>query len=121
MAFGDVTTGAESDIEQLTRIARYMVGRWGMSDKVGLVAVLQQDGASPFAAAEGFSQRTRELMDDEVRRIVDEAHKEVVALLHEETERLDALAEALLARETLDELEAYAVADIERPQEALLT
>jgi cell division protease FtsH len=121
MAFGDVTTGAESDIEQLTRIARYMVGRWGMSDKVGLVAVLQQDGASPFAAAEGFSQRTRELMDDEVRRIVDEAHKEVVALLHEESERLDALAEALLARETLDELEAYAVADVERPQEALLT
>jgi len=121
MAFGDVTTGAEGDIEQLTRIARYMVGRWGMSDKVGLVAVLQQDGASPFAATEGFSQRTRELMDDEVRRIVDEAHREVVALLRGESDRLDALAEALLARETLDELEAYAVADIERPREALLT
>jgi cell division protease FtsH len=120
VAFGDFTTGAEGDIDQLTRLARYMVGRWGMSEKVGLVAVFPQDGGSPFAAAEGFSQRTRELLDDEVRRIVDAAHSEVVALLHEERERLDALAEALLAKETLDEDDAYGAAQVERPREAEL-
>ncbi len=120
VAFGDITTGAEGDIDQLTRLARYMVGRWGMSAKVGLVAVLPQDGASPFAAADGFSQRTRELMDDEVRRIVDEAHGDVVALLREERPRLDALAEALLAQETLDEDDAYAAAGVERPRESAL-
>jgi cell division protease FtsH len=115
LAFGDFTTGAEGDIEQLTRLARYMVGRWGMSAKVGLLAVLPQDGASPLAAADGFSQRTRELLDDEVRRIVEEAHEDVVALLREERRRLDALAEALLAKETLDEDDAYEVASVVRP------
>jgi cell division protease FtsH len=60
-------------------------------------------------------------MDDEVRRMVDEAHGEVVALLHDERAKLDALAEALLARETLDEDDAYAAASVERPQEISLT
>jgi len=121
VVFGDITTGAEGDIAQLTTLARYMVGRWGMNSKIGLVAVLPQDGASPFAMADGFSQKTRELMDDEVRRMVDEAHGEVVALLHEERAKLDALAEALLARETLDEDDAYAAASVERPQEISLS
>jgi cell division protease FtsH len=121
LAFGDVTTGAESDIDQLTRLARYMVGRWGMSPKVGLIAVLQDEGASPGAAADGFSQRTRELLDDEVRRIVDDAHGEVLTLLEAERPRLDALADALLARETLDEDDAYAVAGVERQREPSLS
>ena len=81
IVFDNFTTGAEGDIDQLTRLARYMVGRWGMSEKVGLVAVFQQDGGGPFGAADGFSQRTRELLDDEVRRIVDAAHSEVLTLL----------------------------------------
>jgi cell division protease FtsH len=111
VAFGDITTGAEGDIDQITRIARYMVGRWGMSEKVGLVAVLS-DGNQP--SADGFSLRTRELVDEEVLRIVDEAHDEVLALLRSERAKLDALAEALLERETLDEQEAYAVAGVDR-------
>jgi cell division protease FtsH len=118
IVLGNVTTGAESDIEMLTRLARHMVGRWGMSPKMGLLAVLGQDDPTPFAA-DGFSQRTRELLDDEVRRIVDEAYAEVVALLREERFRLDALAEALLAEETLDEDDAYAAASVERPQESV--
>jgi cell division protease FtsH len=121
VVFGDITTGAEGDIAPLTNLARYMVGRWGMNEKIGMIAVLPQDGASPFAMADGFSQKTRELMDDEVRRMVDEAHGEVVALLHDERAKLDALAEALLARETLDEDDAYAAASVERPQEISLT
>jgi cell division protease FtsH len=117
IAFGDVTTGAEADIEVLTRLARHMVGRWGMSPKVGMLAVISQDGSSPFSVADGFSQRTRELLDEEVRRIVEDAHGEVVALLTAERRRLDAIAAALLERETLDEDDVYAVADVERASE----
>src|SRR5262249_59918456 len=104
---------------RIARLARYMVGRWGMSEKLGMLAVLPPDGASPFAAADGFSQRTREILDDEVRRIVDEAHGEVLDLLRSERFRLDALAEALLERETLDEDDAYAVAGVDRPRNAV--
>jgi cell division protease FtsH len=114
LVFGDITTGAERDIEQLTRIARHMVGRWGMSSKIGLVAVLSSDGDQPFTGADGFSLRTRELVDEEVLRIVDDAHSEVLALLGTERTRLDGLAEALLESETLDEEEAYAAAGVER-------
>ena len=113
LAFDDFTTGAERDIQQLTRIARHMVGRWGMSAKMGLVALLPEDD-SPYRGEDAFSQRTHELFDDEVRRIVDEAHTDVIGLLREERERLDSLAQALLERETLDEVDAYAAARILR-------
>src|SRR5260370_20430951 len=78
IVYGKITTGAESDIQQLTQIARQMVGRWGMSDKVGPVTVLPSDGAAPFFP--GVSETSPEmawLVDQEVRRIVDEAHAEV--------------------------------------------
>src|SRR5205807_7514920 len=73
IVYGNVTTGAESDLEQVTRIARSMVGRWGMSDKVGLVSVLPGPGeeGNPFAA-EVASPAPRELIDAEVGRIVEE-------------------------------------------------
>jgi cell division protease FtsH len=116
VAFGDVTTGAEGDIDQVTALARHMVGRWGMSEKVGMLAVLPRDGDSPFSA-DGFSQRTREIVDEEVRRIVNDAYARVVTLLTDERGRLDAIADALLERETLDEDEAYAAARVERPRE----
>ena len=113
IVFGDITTGAESDIQQLTQIARYMVGRWGMSDAVGAVAVIPADGQGPLlpGAAE-VSPRTQELIDAEVRRIVNEAHDETVAMLREHRSSLDSLAEALLEHETLDQDEAYAAAGI---------
>jgi cell division protease FtsH len=119
VAFGDMTTGAEADIDELTRIARYMVGRWGMSARLGLLAVLPQDDR-PSQGLEGFSQRTHEVLDDEVRRIIDEAHEDVLGLLREERERLDALAQALLDRETLDTEDAYAAAGVDQPLERAL-
>ena len=117
IVFGEISTGAESDIEQLTGLARHMVGRWGMSDALGPVAVLPRDGAGPFlpGSAEA-SPETQKLLDDEVRRIVAEAHDEVVGLLTENRSRLDALANALLERETLDEDDAYAAAGVTRSQ-----
>jgi len=111
--YGEPSTGAESDIQQLTGIARQMVGRWGMSDKIGPLAVLPSDGVSPLlpGAAES-SPRTQEIVDEEVRRIVENAHKEVVALLTEKRPQLDSLAQALLEHETLDEDDAYAAAGV---------
>ncbi len=115
LVFGEPTTGAESDIQQVTRIARGMVERWGMSDKVGFLTVAPQDGQSPLLpGAEPVSEATQELIDAEVRRIVDEEQDATERLLARNRERLDSLAEALLERETLDEADAYAAAGIER-------
>ena len=113
IAFGDMTTGAEGDIVQVTQLARHMVGRWGMSAKVGLVAVIS-DGDQPMGA-DGFSLRMRELVDEEVVRLIDEAHDDVLALLARERARLDALTQALLEHETLDEDAAYEAAGVTRP------
>ncbi len=115
IVFGETSTGAESDIQQLTEIARQMVGRWGMSDAVGPVAVIPRDGSGPLlpGAAE-VSPQTQRLVDEEVRRIVDKSHQEVVVLLEENRSKLDSLAAALLDHETLDEADAYAAAGVER-------
>ena len=114
--YGDVTTGAESDLEQVTNIARRMVGRWGMSEVIGPISVLPGPNDEPlFPGSPGqTSSHTQQLVDEEVRRIVDECHVEAVQQLRENRERLDALAHALLERETLDEADAYAVAGVER-------
>jgi cell division protease FtsH len=115
VVFGSPTTGAESDIQQLTAIARNMVGRWGMSSAVGPLAVIPVDGRGPLLPGSSeVSAHTQQLIDEEVRRIVEEAHEQVVNLLTENRARLESLAQALLERETLDEDEAYAAAGISR-------
>jgi cell division protease FtsH len=117
IVFGEISTGAESDIEQLTALARQMVGRWGMSDALGPISVIPRDGSRPFLpGGADVSPETQKLLDDEVRRIVAEAHDEVVTLLTENRGRLDALASALLEHETLDEDDAYAAAGVTRSQ-----
>jgi cell division protease FtsH len=114
LVFGEPTTGAESDIQQLTAIARQMVGRWGMSDRLGPLALLPSDGAGPLLpGAQEVSPRTQELIDEEVRRIVEDAYKEVLGLLAENRAKLDSLAAALVEHETLDEDDAYAAAGVE--------
>jgi cell division protease FtsH len=118
IVFGEPTTGAESDIVQLTEIARQMVARWGMSEAIGPLAVVSPDGRGPyFPAGAEVSERTQQLIDEEMRRIVDEAHAQVTQLLRENRAKLDALAEALLEHETLDEEDAYAAAGVERSPE----
>jgi cell division protease FtsH len=119
LVYGDLTTGAESDLEQVTRIARQMVGRWGMSDAIGPVSVLPgpQDEPLLFPGAGSSSEHTRELVDEEVRRLVDGCYEEAVAQLRANRERLDALANALLEHETLDEPDAYRIAGITRGPE----
>jgi cell division protease FtsH len=113
VVFGDQTTGAEGDIAQVTALVRHMVGRWGMSDKIGMVAVLPSDGGNPWG--ELASPRTLEILDEEVRRTVETAYDDVVALLTAERSRLDALVDGLLERETLDQIDAYRIADLAEP------
>ncbi len=107
------TTGAESDIQQLTQIARQMVGRWGMSEAVGPVAVLPSEGQGMFLpGASETSESTQRLVDDEVRRLIDDAHQEVTRLLTEHRDQLESLAQALLKAETLDAIDAYDAAGV---------
>jgi cell division protease FtsH len=115
VVFGETSTGAESDIEQLTAIARQMVGRWGMSSVLGPVAVIPRDGAGAFLPGSAeVSPDTQRVVDEEVRRIVDESHQQVVLLLQQNRNKLDSLAGALLEHETLDEDDAYAAAGVPR-------
>jgi cell division protease FtsH len=114
--YDEVTTGAESDIQNLTQVARGMVGRWGMSEAIGPLAVTdgRADGALLPGAATPAPE-TQKLVDDETRRIVEQAEADVVALLRRERARLDALADALLEKETLEMAEAYEIAGVPRP------
>ena len=115
LIYGDTTTGAESDIQQLTQIARQMVGRWGMSDRIGPIALLPTEAQSPFLpGVSETSERTQERVEEEVERIVREAEAEVSQLISQHRDKLDALAQALLASETLDEAAAYAAAGVAR-------
>jgi cell division protease FtsH len=117
LVYGDITTGAESDIQNLTQIARGMVARWGMSDAIGPLAVAdgQQDGFL-LPGAPHVSPATQERVDVEVRRIVEQAEDEAAELLERERPRLDALAEGLLEKETLDQAEAYRIAGVDIPE-----
>jgi cell division protease FtsH len=111
--FQNITTGAESDIEQVTGSARAMVGRWGMAPEVGFVAVVPQDN-NPFLGSE-VSDELKRTVDVAVKRLVDEAHERVTRLLGDRREQLDSLAETLLDRETVDQDEAYAAAGLTVP------
>ncbi|MET8858538.1 ATP-dependent zinc metalloprotease FtsH [Streptomyces sp. NPDC004579] len=107
-----ITTGSENDLEQVTNLARGMVARWGMSERVGRLSALPNDAQQAYglAAAPG----TLDSIDHEMRRIVDECYEEACQKLRDHRGQLDALAEALLANETLEEAEAYRIAGVPR-------
>ena len=111
IVFGSRTTGAENDIEQATQIARGMVTRWGMSDRLGMIQLAPKSNpylnnpAGGFSGTKPFSEHTAQTIDDEVLRIIGECHDEARRLLKEHRQELDALAEALLQNETLNERE----------------
>jgi len=109
LIYGNITTGAESDLEQVTQIARQMVGRWGMSDVIGLVSVLPPPGEESYfsPASSQVSDETRELIDREVRRIVEACYDKAKRMLAANRDRLESLTKALLEKETLDQDDAY--------------
>jgi len=114
IVYGTKTTGAESDIEQATGLARRMVTRWGMSDRLGLVQLAPREnpylnGPGGYGGSKPFSDETAEVIDSEVLRIINESHEEAKRLLTAHRQNLDALAQALVARETLNEQEILEV------------
>ncbi len=118
LIYGNVTTGAESDLEQVTHIARQMVGRWGMSDVIGLVSVVPAAGEEQFYGPGGqvqVSDDTRELVDREVRRIVEACYARAQRMLAENQDKLESLTRELLEKETLDEDDAYRAAGFAHP------
>jgi cell division protease FtsH len=118
VVYGTRTTGAENDMQQATDLVRQMVTRWGMSDSLGPVALAPR--ASPFTrgsddtvafgpGGKPYSESTANLIDAEVRRMIQENYDEAVRLLRLHRSQLDALATALLEHETLEEDEILAV------------
>jgi len=96
-----VTTGASSDIEQATNMARNMVTRWGLSDKVGTIDYSDDESTKFYAPSKNYSEETGKLIDGEVKRIVDEALLKAKNILTEKKSDLEKLAKALLEYETL--------------------
>ncbi|HET6385320.1 MAG TPA: ATP-dependent zinc metalloprotease FtsH [Armatimonadota bacterium] len=116
-----MTTGAENDLKEATRLARRMVTEWGMSERVGTVAY-RTDEHNPFLGRElagprEYSEATAAMVDDEVRSFIEGAHAEARRLLKEHRNRLDMLVDALLREETVgrDRLAEIMGADLANP------
>ncbi|MFI0981893.1 ATP-dependent zinc metalloprotease FtsH [Streptomyces sp. NPDC021093] len=112
VVFGVITTGAENDLEQVTNLARGMVGRWGMSERVGRLTAIPSDAQQAYGLS--AAPATLDAVDSEMRRIVDECYADALRLLEENRPKLDALSRALLENETLEEAAAYRAAGITR-------
>jgi cell division protease FtsH len=103
----DINSGAANDIRQATAIARHMVTDWGMSDRLGFVYYGDEPLGGPraafdFSMGKEISPQTAQLIDEEVKRIIDAAYADARRILTENRDKLEALAKALLKYETLD-------------------
>jgi cell division protease FtsH len=103
---GDITTGAANDIERATKIARQMVTEYGMSDMIGPLTLGQKQHevflGRDFAAQPDYSDQVAFEIDNEVRRMIDQAHDEALEILQEHRQKLDEMAALLIERETID-------------------
>lgn len=100
-AMGDMSSGASQDIAQATELARTMVTEWGMSEKLGFLRYSGSDTRDSYLPDKDYSDRTADLIDQEVRRIVDEAYAQAKGMLDDNWSKVEAVAEALLKHETL--------------------
>lgn len=99
---GDISSGAAMDIEQVTRLARAMILEWGMSEKLGFVKYSALDRNEFGMGDRPYSDETGNVIDNEVRRMADEAYQDAVRIINENWQKVDAVAQALLKYETLD-------------------
>ncbi|MDC8758800.1 ATP-dependent zinc metalloprotease FtsH [Janthinobacterium fluminis] len=106
LVFGDISTGAQNDLQTATDMARHMVTQYGMSERLGLATFEEVRGPllNPAAPAEkkSYSEHTAETIDAEISKLLDEAHARVLATLRERRGLLDKLARLLLENETVD-------------------
>ena len=122
IVFGEYTAGAENDLQNATRIARKMVATWGMSERVGPVSC-STSNEHPFLGRDvyehrEFSERTAQVIDEEVARILNEAAERAVRLLSDNRDKLDRLATALETREMLDDTEVEEIIGPATPRRA---
>ncbi|WP_111641330.1 ATP-dependent zinc metalloprotease FtsH [Marinimicrobium alkaliphilum] len=97
-----ITTGASNDIERATELARNMVTKWGLSDKLGPLHYGEDEGMMPGTGKANYSGDTSKLIDEEVRRIIDSCYKRADQILHDNRDILEAMKEALMEYETID-------------------
>jgi cell division protease FtsH len=115
IVFGEVTTGASNDLEKVTATAKQMVMRFGMSEKLG-PRVFGHDHGQPFLGREfssepDYSDEIAREIDDEIRRIVEDAHQSARAVLEDHREKLDYVSDILLRRETIEREEFIELLD----------
>jgi cell division protease FtsH len=105
--FGDVSTGAQDDLQRATDLARHMVARFGMSERVGLAVFAMRDGNSflrvpTFSEGKEYSERTAQVIDEEIGTLLEKAHARVKETLVMQREKLEKLAKLLLEKEVID-------------------
>src|SRR5688500_8834455 len=113
LIFHDITSGAGNDIEKATNLARAMVTQYGMSDRLGAIK-LGDNNAEPFLGRDmghqrNYSEQVAAVIDEEVKKLLSNAHQEAFEILHENRDVLDALVLALLDKETLDKAQIAAI------------
>jgi cell division protease FtsH len=115
MVIGDITTGAQNDLERATKIARGMVTEYGMSDILGPLTLGQRQGevflGRDFASQPDYSDQVAFEIDNEVRKLIDEAHDEALEILQEYRAKLDQLAGILIETETMEREEVERLAE----------
>ncbi len=113
VAIGHITTGAENDLQRVTQMARQMVTRWGMSERMGTISFSERQ--SPFAgggetgAPSDYSEETAELIDEEVDRIVRACYSQTLAIMESNRPTLDRIAQELRRQETIDATRLQAI------------
>ncbi|MCB9860822.1 MAG: ATP-dependent zinc metalloprotease FtsH [Phycisphaeraceae bacterium] len=106
-AMHDVSSGASMDIQQVTGIARTMILEWGMSERLGFVRYAGSDSRESFLPEREYSDETARIIDEEVRRIVDEAYADAERLITDNWQKVERVAQALLRYETLSADEVH--------------
>ena len=109
LVFGDITTGAQNDLERATKVARQMVTEYGMSDKLGPLTLGTKQGevflGRDFASHPDYSDQVAFEIDTEIRGMIDRAHDEALEILNEHRQRLDGIATRLIEKETIEKEE----------------
>lgn len=101
IVFGNISTGALSDLEKITKQAYAMVTIYGLNEKLGNISYYDSTGQSEFSLSKPYSEKTAELIDEEVKKMIDQAYERTKKILLENREKLDRLAQALLQKEVI--------------------
>ncbi|MFN7013355.1 MAG: ATP-dependent zinc metalloprotease FtsH [Bacteroidia bacterium] len=101
IVFGNISTGALSDLEKITKQAYAMITMYGLNDKIGNISYYDSTGQNEYSFSKPYSEKTAELIDEEVKKMIDEAYKRTKKILAENRDKLDKLATALLQKEVI--------------------